>query len=141
MLFNYNDGGRSAAGYKGETRDCVCRAIAIATGQNYSDVYDTLVNKIKNARQTRRIKNSHPRTGVNKIVYKPYLEKLGWTWVPCMTIGSGCQTHLKDNELPSGRLIVRVSKHLTSVIDGIINDTFDCSRDGTRCVYGYFIKK
>ena len=28
----YNDGGRTAAGFKGETGDCVTRAIAIATG-------------------------------------------------------------------------------------------------------------
>jgi hypothetical protein len=25
-------------------------------------------------------------------------------------------------------------------VDGIINDTYDCSREGTRCVYGYFTK-
>lgn len=41
-------------------------------------------------------------------------------------------------ELPSGRLIVAVSRHLCAVIDGVIHDTFDPSRDGTRCVYGYF---
>jgi hypothetical protein len=26
------------------------------------------------------------------------------------------------------------------VIDGVIHDTFDPSRGGTRCVYGYWIK-
>jgi hypothetical protein len=26
----------------------------------------------------------------------------------------------------------------TAVIDGVIYDTPDCSRGGTRCVYGYF---
>jgi hypothetical protein len=30
------------------------------------------------------------------------------------------------------------SRHLVAVIDGVIHDTHDCSRDGTRCVYGYF---
>ncbi len=141
MLFNYNDGGRSAAGYKGDTGDCVCRAIAIATEQNYSDVYDTLMNTIKSSRQTKRIKKSHPRNGVCRKVYDSYLKSLGWAWVPCMTIGSGCTTHLNEKELPAGRLIVRVSKHLACVIDGVLNDTFDCSRDGQRCIYGYFIKK
>jgi hypothetical protein len=24
------------------------------------------------------------------------------------------------------------------VIDGVIHDTHDCSRNGTRCVYGYY---
>ena len=45
---------------------------------------------------------------------------------------------IKDN---NGRLIVKVSKHLTSVIDGVINDTYDPSRNATRCVYGYYIKQ
>ena len=31
-----------------------------------------------------------------------------------------------------------VSKHITAVVDGVIHDTFDPSRDGTRCVYGYW---
>jgi hypothetical protein len=40
--FNYNDGGRLQAGYKGQTGDCVCRAICIATGKPYQEVYDVL---------------------------------------------------------------------------------------------------
>ena len=36
--FNYNDGGRLEAGYKGQTGDCVCRAICIATGKPYQEV-------------------------------------------------------------------------------------------------------
>ncbi len=39
-----------------------------------------------------------------------------------------------------GRLIVSVSKHMTAVIDGVIHDTHNPSRDGTRCVYGYWTK-
>jgi hypothetical protein len=44
------------------------------------------------------------------------------------------------DELPAGRLIVRVSKHLVAVVDGVIHDTHDCTRAGERCVYGYFRK-
>ena len=33
----------------------------------------------------------------------------------------------------------RLSGHLAAVIDGVVHDIHDCSRDGTRCVYGYFI--
>jgi len=55
-------------------------------------------------------------------------------------IGQGCKVHLRKDELPQGKLIVRVSKHITSVIDGVINDTYDCSRGATRCVYGYYIE-
>jgi hypothetical protein len=49
--------------------------------------------------------------------------------------------HLRADELPSGTLIVKVSKHLSAVIDGVIQDTHNPSRGGTRCVYGYYIKR
>lgn len=68
------------------------------------------------------------------------VEKNGWVWTPTMFIGSGCKVHLRGDELPAGRLIVSVSKHLVAVIDGVIHDTYDCSRNGTRCVYGYYRK-
>jgi hypothetical protein len=55
-----------------------------------------------------------------------------------MQIGHGCRVHLRADELPTGRLIVVVSRHLTAVLDGVIHDTFDPSRQGTRCVYGYY---
>lgn len=58
-----------------------------------------------------------------------------------MSIGTGCKVHLTSNELPAGRLIVKVSKHLTAVINGVVHDTHDPSREGTRCVYGYYIKQ
>jgi hypothetical protein len=55
-----------------------------------------------------------------------------------MSIGSGCQAHLRAKELPAGRLIVRLSKRVAAVIDGVIHNTHDPSRRGTRCVYGYY---
>lgn len=42
MKFKFNDGGREAAGYKGKASDCVTRAIAIATGKPYQEVYDAI---------------------------------------------------------------------------------------------------
>ena len=57
-----------------------------------------------------------------------------------MFIGQGCKVHLKKSELPAGILIVSCSKHITVVKDGILQDTYDCSRQGTRCVYGYWTK-
>ena len=47
-----------------------------------------------------------------------------------MKVGQGCKVHLREDELPSGRIIVSVSKHLTAVIDGGCHDTYDPSRDG-----------
>lgn len=142
MNWVYDDGGRAAAGYKGSTGDCVTRAIAIATGLPYQAVYDALnveakSNPIRSRRSAKRIRNSSARTGVFRKHSDRFLDELGWVWTPTMQIGSGCQVHLRADELPPGRLICKVSKHLVAVIDGVIHDTHDCSRNGTRCVYGY----
>jgi hypothetical protein len=62
----------------------------------------------------------------------------GFVWVPTMSIGSGCKVHLRADELPAGRLVVSVSNHYTTMIDGVINDTWNPDRGGDRCVYGYW---
>ena len=72
------------------------------------------------------------------VLFKRYMAALGFTWVPTMQIGSGCRVHLRTSDLPKGRIIVRVTRHLAAVIDGVLHDTHDCSRGGTRCVYGYW---
>ncbi len=125
----YDDGGRAKAGFKGDTGDCVVRAIAIATGKPYQQVYDELNNLIKNARQTKTARSSSSRTGVHRRFYRGYLEKLGWEWVAVMKIGTGCIMHLNKEELPKGRLIVSCSRHMVAVIDGVIHDNHDPSRD------------
>jgi len=39
MEWQYNDGGRKASGRKGTAADCVTRAVAIASGRPYDEVY------------------------------------------------------------------------------------------------------
>lgn len=139
MQFVLDDGGRLAAGYRGRAGDCVTRAIAIATAKPYQEVYEALNRLTVKERLGRRKRTkSNSESGVFRRTYQRYLTTLGWQWIPTMQVGSGCQVHLKASELPSGRLIVKVSRHLTAVIDGVLHDTHDCSRAGTRCVYGYF---
>lgn len=139
LPFQKNDGGRSAAGFKGEASDCVVRSIAIATGLEYQFVYDELFLMNRKANRKHPRGKASPRdAGTSMETVKAFLGSLGWRWVPCMKIGSGCKVHLASGELPDGNLIVRVSKHMVAVIDGVIQDTHDCGRDGTRCVYGYF---
>ena len=136
MKFKYNDGGRAAAGFSGKASDCVVRAIAIASGKSYREIFDAINYLADNE----CFDGSDAEHGVHKKLERDYLKSLGWIWTPTMGIGTGCKVHLKDGELPMGNLIVQVSKHLVAVIDGVINDTHDCSRNGTRCVYGYFTK-
>jgi hypothetical protein len=152
MKFVVNDGGRKDAGFKGDVGDCVCRSITIITEKPYKEVYDALneiskemgywhrTHPVKTKYGNSREKMSSSRTGHMRKVYEKYLFSLGYKWIPTMKIGSGCKVHLKADELPNGRLIVAVSRHITAVIDGVIYDTYDCSRKEKRCVYGYYIK-
>lgn len=145
----YDDGGRKAAGFIGKLTvgDCVPRAIAIATQIPYREVYDELnirtknwlaISRSRHAIRSRSSKSSSVRNGTWDDVTKPYLADLGWVWQHTMSIGSGTTVHLKAEELPSGRLIVKCSRHLVAVINGVVYDTHDSTRGGTRAVYGYW---
>ncbi|QWD78601.1 hypothetical protein [Polynucleobacter sp. MWH-Svant-W18] len=147
--FRMHDGGRDAAGFKGGAGDCVVRSIAIAANLPYLQVYEDL--REANARYANERDNklsrhltrkgSSPRNGNHRNVFHDYILSHGFEWVPTMKVGAGCQVHLRPTELPTDTLIVKVSKHLTAVIDGVIYDTHNPSRGGNRCVYGYYIKK
>jgi imidazolonepropionase-like amidohydrolase len=133
VRFVEDDGGRADAGYRGRAGDCVVRAVAIATGLPYQEVYDDLA-----AIHYTRTGTRSAREGTYPDDTRAYLASLGWEWTPTMGIGTGCTVHLREDELPAGRIIARLSRHTTAVIDGTIHDTYDPSRDGTRCVYGYW---
>jgi hypothetical protein len=141
MEYVYNDGGREAAGYKGKTGDCAVRAISIATGIPYDHNYYA-INQFAQLERTGKRKRgkSDARKGVYRSTFDRAMNTLGWTWTPTMQIGSGCKVHLRAEELPKGRIICVLSRHYAAVIDGVLNDTYDCSRGGTRCVYGYWAK-
>jgi hypothetical protein len=142
MKFTFNDGGRKSAGYTGNTSDCVTRAIAIATQKPYQEVYDALNQFAVTERRGKRKRGiSNARNGVYRTTYQKYLQSIGWEFTATMGIGTGCKFHLRDGELPMGRLICSCSKHLVAVIDGVIHDTHDPSRNGNRAVYGYYVKK
>jgi hypothetical protein len=141
----FDDGGRAAAGYKGTAGDCVTRSITIATGKPYQEVYDALRvgaqehAAVRRDRVAKRIRDKGATPRASKI-YRKYLAEIGWKFAPTMRIGSGCRVRLAKGALPMGQLIVKVSRHITAVIDGVIHDTHDPSREGTRCVNGYFTK-
>lgn len=150
MPFVQDDGGRAAARFKGDARDCVARAIAVASGRLYEHVYEALAEGTRTERKTRKGSASGKRTAregihTSRLWFKDYMANLGFFWVPTMQIGSGCKVHLTEGELPAGRLVVAVSRHYTAVIDGVIHDTYDPQRPGPdntevgrRCVYGYW---
>lgn len=136
----YSDGGRKAAGFHSKyAEDCVTRAICLATGMDYREVYDSLIELAKLERPRKGKSRSHPnRGGVYKPTINRFMAKIGWSWTPTMQIGSGCKVHLRADELPGGTIIVSLSQHVAAVIDGVLHDSHDSSRGGTRCVYGYW---
>lgn len=150
LPFVEDDGGRAAAGYRGKVGDCVVRAIVIAGRLGYADVYAELMlrqgewYKRSRSRRARGLRakgtagqHATPRTGVMAQVYRPWLAERGWAWTPTMTIGSGCTTHPTPAEVPAeGRHVLRISKHLSALIDGTIRDLWLPGAD--RCVYGYW---
>jgi hypothetical protein len=172
VRFQYCDGGRKASGFKGQTGDCTIRAIAIVDQRPYLDVYEEMNAFVKKTERRSKLKKlrgfSSSRSGVWGPTIRRYMKSKGFTWVPTMHIGSGCTVHLREDELPPGRLIVNLARHLTSVIDGVIYDTFDPTVRTTeyyplnhanipkavtlsdcgkwwlykpdRCVYGYYFR-
>lgn len=125
------------AGFKGDASDCVARAVAIACEIPYAEAYKMLADINKTTSGT-----CSARDGIQtkSNAFKLFMTKLGWKWTPTMFIGQGCKVHLRKEELPMGRIICAVSRHYVAVIDGIINDKYDPTRNGTRCVYGYWSK-
>ena len=92
MKYVYSDGGRGAAGYKGATGDCVVRAVSIASGKHYEDVYKCLSEGMKSQRSSKHKKRSaSARNGVSvtRKWFKDLMREWGFVWVPTMTIGSG----------------------------------------------------
>ncbi len=143
IKFKIADGGRKTARYIGEVGDCAVRAICNAGDYDYQSVYD-LVNKIAKTERNSKLKEgnwrSSARNGVHMPTMRKIMEVLVWSWTPTMGIGTGCRIHVKSSELPAGRLVLSLSRHFTAMVDGVVIDNQDCSRSGTRCVYGYWTK-
>ena len=128
----YNDGGRRAAGFKGNTGDCVPRAIAIVTGQPYIDVYKTMAAEMKangyaasgNAYATTKPKAGKRKRGQLKAkdVQHKVKAMFGLTRVklpkgPRPTYSQAFDTY--------GPCLVGTTHHVAAVVDGALHDLFD----------------
>jgi hypothetical protein len=149
LEWSYHDGGRYAAGFSQAARgDCLCRTIAIISDLPYNEVYSLIdefgckdrVTVWRQARYPSGAKSTAEK-GVYKATAGRVLRHLGFVHTPTMGIGTGCRVHMREEELPPGRLVVSLSRHYTAVIDGVVYDTHDCTRSGNRCVYGYWTMK
>jgi hypothetical protein len=136
--FVYDDSGRAVAGFKVKTGDCACRAIAIVTGKPYREVHDNLnalcalLGELVHDNRSRcRQRRMSADVGIPPPIARLYLGQLGWHWTPT----NAARLHRWD--LPSGRIIVSLSKHLVALIDNVVHDHGEHWR-GRRAVYGYY---
>ena len=127
MSYQYNDGGRKAAGFKGVTGDCGARAMAIALGLDYKAVYKELAQA--NA-DNGRAKSA--RNGIYKDTYSDVLKRYGWVWHKAPQF-VGRKARCRD--MPEGVVIAKQARHFVAVLDGVAHDIWDCTE---RMVYGYW---
>ncbi len=129
MKYQYNDGGRKAAGFKGTAGDCGVRAMAIALGLDYSVVYKELAQA--NA-DNGRAKSA--RNGVMKDVYTEVLKRHGFVWNKAPQ-RVGRKARCSDLK---GVVIAQQARHFVAVLDGVAHDAWDSTE---RMVYGYWSKQ
>ena len=148
MEFVKNDGGRLEAGYKGSSGDCVLRSICIASGLGYQETHDRLWKIMekdyeKKRRNVKRLRNTLKKRGLN---YKPrgpshdarhgvyrkhygvLFKELGWDFQPI----NGSWEDLPDDDI----IIAVTARHLAAVINGVLQDAWDCTRN--KNVIGYW---
>ena len=102
------------------TGDCVVRALAIATGQSWRQVYEDLC-------EIGRIECDLPNSNV---VWGLYLKRLGATpfLLPetcpdCITVRAFCKRY------PEGRFVIGTGSHAVAVIDGDYYDAWDSGNE------------
>ena len=115
VKFNYNP-------KKYRASDCVIRAIAYATDRPWEVVYQDLC----------RLGLSMYRMPNEKKVYEKYLENEGFIKQKMPKHDNGTKYSVEElakelDTLYSGRAVVSIARHLTSVQGGNIYDTWDCS--------------
>ena len=124
--YHYDDGGREAAGYRGRTGDCVVRAIAICTGEDYRAVYLTMAEHMKrNGYATRERNRKAPRRKGQIAalrVQDRVLEVYGFRKV---RLPAGARPTFTEAHRRYGDCVVGTTKHVAAIVDGVLRDTFD----------------
>ena len=128
----YDDGGRKAAGYKGDTGDCAVRAIAIAADADYQHVYKAMCDAMQehgyvasgNAyRQKRKDGGKRKRGQLNgKQVQQEVMAQFGFRKV---TLGAGERPTYTEAHARYGNCIVSTTRHVCALKGGALRDTFD----------------
>lgn len=124
--FHKTDAGRSNSKRPKQKNDCTVRALATAASMQYDDAYNALKSRGRKASAGFHFPKK-PGDEVNGFTFK---------WKPFPAVAGQNRMNVKDfcRQYPSGTFVLRVSKHVFTVVNGTAYDT--CMVDPERCVYG-----
>jgi len=131
--FLKTDGGRKSAFPNSDRRagDCVIRAITIATGKPYKQIWKELFSI---ALETGNFPNADS-------VCVTYLESEGWERVK---FGKKL-VRMNSHKIPKDKTIICHTRgHWVAMMNGIVNDTWDSttnSMEKSNRVFSYYIKE
>ena len=137
LTHKFNDGGKADAGLgTANSRDCCIRAAAIALGQGYRKTKKELNELL--IEMTGGLERSC-NDGTPTPVFHRYLTERGFT----LTLTP--KTYLKDHDFAGRNVITVLPRHLMSVMDNVVNDTWDSRKcRNTKCgspsLNGYYEK-
>ena len=125
MKYQFNDGGRAKSKRPRQKNDCVVRAISLALDQGYDFIYESLSSSGRRCSRSTPKKVWQPFLDLNKDMVKfSFPAKAG---VPRVNLHDFCES------FPDGRFVVQMAKHLTAVVDGVVQDDFEPRFN--MCVY------
>lgn len=131
MLIGYvhDDGGRSEAGFKGDTGDCAVRAIAILTRTPYPDVYQRMAACMKRAGYgaSGNAYRQRPRQGLKPAISARDLQNLvkASYGLSRVKLPRGPRPTYSEAWARHGDCLVGTAKHVCTIVDGDLRDTFD----------------
>lgn len=125
MVWKFNDGGRAKAGYITHARDCVCRSIAIVENAPYKAIYQALNLMIKCG--VGIPEHSLCQTSAREGVFTETWTVLAAALQYRKIYEPSASVLLRNYVFPEGRFLVHTPRHLTAIVNGEIQDTWDCS--------------
>ena len=125
-------------------RNCVARAISLATEISYEKVHATLIilgqlegtdGKVREKGYCVRGRGnrSHPNRGISLEISKEYLMSLGWGYI---VLPAGMLLDLLPHK---DTIIIHFQGHMATAINGTLYDTWDSTRK--RKIIGIYKKK
>lgn len=123
--YQYNDGGRAAAGYRGDDGDCTIRALTIhmgATADAYKTIRAAMLAECKHQGIARGIGTGRGQGRKQKRAIDALYARYGFAKVK---LGRGARPTWTEAYAQYGDCIVSTARHVAAIMDGAVHDTWD----------------